>query len=115
MGKTQHLKQLYSFEYNQPTPWCVETTQAFDDWLHGLKDRAVRVRLIRRLVRAANGNLGDVRSVGEGVFEMREHVGAGWRMYFVNRGDRLIVMLGGGDKRTQSRDVARAIRWSQEL
>lgn len=56
------------------------------------------------------GNLGDVKPVGDGVFEMREHFGAGWRMYYVLRGDVLIVMLGGGDKSTQSVDIAKAIK-----
>lgn len=106
---------MYSFEYNQKTAYRIETIVAFDDWLKGLKDPTVRGRLIRRLVRAAQGNLGDVRSVGGGIFEMREHFGSGWRMYYVRRGDVLIVMLGGGDKRTQSADLARAIQWAQQL
>ncbi len=66
-------------------------------------------RLARRLEKAQAGNLGDVKSVGEGVFEMSEHFGPGWRMYYVQRGAVLIVMLGGGDKSTQSADIAKAI------
>lgn len=79
-------------------------------WLDGLKDRQVRIRLARRLDKAQRGILGDVKSVGEGVFEMREHFGPGWRMHFTRRGDTLIVMLGGGDKSTQAADIAQAIR-----
>lgn len=83
-------------------------TEAFADWLDGLKDRNTRVRLIRRLERAECGALGDVAPVGDGVSEMREHFGPGWRMYFVQRGPLLIVMLGGGNKSNQSRDIATA-------
>jgi putative addiction module killer protein len=66
-------------------------------------------RLVTRLRKASLGNLGDVKPVGDGVFEMREHFGPGWRMYFIHRGDVLIVMLGGGDKSTQSADIAKAV------
>jgi putative addiction module killer protein len=61
------------------------------------------------------GNLGDVASVGDGVLEMREHFGPGWRMYYVQRGDTLIVMLGGGEKSTQQADIARAISLAKSL
>ena len=61
------------------------------------------------------GNLGDVEPVGDGVFEMREHFGPGWRMYYVQRGDVLIVMLGGGDKSTQQTDIDRAIALAKSL
>jgi len=56
------------------------------------------------------GNLGDVKPVGAGVVEMREHFGPGWRMYYIQRGETLIVMLGGGDKSTQSADIAKAVK-----
>jgi putative addiction module killer protein len=82
----------------------------FLQWLDGLRDRQVRIRLARRLDKAQRGNLGDVKAVGEGVFEMREHFGSGWRMYYTRRGDTLVVMLGGGDKSTQRTDIADAIR-----
>lgn len=91
----------------------VTTTESFDLWFDSLKDRMTRVRLNRRLIRAAHGNLGDVKSVGEGVFEMREFFGPGWRMYYAQRGDVLIVMLGGGDKSSQSADIAKAIQLSR--
>ena len=61
------------------------------------------------------GNLGDVKAVGNGVVEMREHFGAGWRMYYVQRGETLIVMLGGGGKSTQSADIARAVKLAAKL
>ena len=81
----------------------------FDAWLSGIKDGMTRRRLARRLEKAQRGSLGDVKPVGEGVWEMREFFGPGWRMYFVQRGAVLIVMLGGGDKSTQAADIARAI------
>jgi putative addiction module killer protein len=77
----------------------------FDTWLTGLRDGATRIRLARRLDKVRCGNLGDVKPVGEGVFEMREFFGPGWRMYYVIRGDTLVVMLGGGDKSTQQADI----------
>jgi putative addiction module killer protein len=89
--------------------YTVKRLDAFSDWLKGLKDSLTRQRLNKRLRKATLGNLGDVQAVGENVFEMREHFGPGWRMYFVQRGQTLVVMLGGGDKSTQQGDIARAI------
>ena len=82
---------------------------AFSDWLRAIKDRPTQVRLMKRLRKAQLGNLGDVKQVGNGVWEMREFFGPGWRMYYIQRGDLLIVMLGGGDKSTQTADIAKAI------
>ena len=88
--------------------FTVKTLPEFDAWLNGLKDRTTRLRLSRRLDKAQRGNLGDVNPVGDGVCEMREHFGPGWRMYYAKRGDTLIVMLGGGDKGSQEADIAKA-------
>ena len=82
---------------------------AFSDWLRAIKDRPTQVRLMKRLRKAQLGNLGDVKQVCSGVWEMREFFGPGWRMYYIQRGELLIVMLGGGDKSTQSADIAKAI------
>lgn len=95
--------------------YTVLRTEAFADWLNGLNDRSTRLRLVRRLERAERGMLGDVSSIGDGVKEMREHFGPGWRMYFVQRGKVIIVMLGGGDKSTQQRDIAAAKQIAQRL
>ena len=95
--------------------FTVIRTEAFATWLDGLKDRNTRIRLVRRLEKAQVGNLGDVKPVGEGVSEMREHFGPGWRMYYVQRGETLIVMLGGGGKSTQSADIARAVKLAAKL
>lgn len=83
-------------------------TPEFDVWLNGLKDRMTRLRLSRRLDKAQRGNLGDVRYVGDDLYEMREFFGPGWRMYFTRREKTIIVMLGGGDKSTQASDIAKA-------
>ena len=88
--------------------FVIRRLQAFDAWFSGLRDGATRIRLARRLDKAQRGSLGDVKSVGDGVFEMRELFGPGWRLYYVARGGTLIVMLGGGDKSTQAADIAAA-------
>jgi len=89
--------------------YSIKLIPEFSAWLSGLSDSMTLRRLARRLEKAQAGNLGDVKPVGESVFEMREHFGPGWRMYYVQRGAALIVMLGGGDKSTQAADIAKAI------
>ncbi len=86
----------------------VKTLPEFDTWLDGLKDRVTRLRLSRRLDRAQQGNLGDIKPVSDGVFEMREFFGPGWRMYYAKKGDTIIIILGGGDKSSQQADIAKA-------
>ena len=95
--------------------YTVKRLEEFSDWLKGLKDGLTRLRLIKRLRKVQLGNLGDVEPVGEGVYEMREHFGPGWRMYYVQRGGVLIVMLGGGTKSTPQTDINRAIELAQSL
>ena len=88
----------------------LKTTPEFDRWLAGIRDRMVVQRLNARLRKATLGNLGDVKPVGGGVYEMREHFGPGWRMYYVRRGEVVVLMLGGGVKSTQAADIARAVK-----
>lgn len=95
--------------------YTVKRLEEFSDWLKGLKDGLTRQRLNKRLRKVQLGNLGDVDPLGEGVYEMREHFGPGWRMYYVQRGGTLIVMLGGGDKSTQQADINRAIELAKYL
>jgi len=95
--------------------FTVFETEEFTEWLSDLKDRTTRTRLGLRLRKAAMGNLGDVKAVGESVWEMREFFGPGWRMYYVERAGTLIVMLGGGDKASQVRDIERAQQIAKEL
>jgi putative addiction module killer protein len=86
----------------------VKTTPEFDLWLQSLRDKSSQTRLVARLRKASFGLLGDVKAVGAGVMEMREHFGPGWRMYYLQQGNVLIIMLGGGDKSTQSSDISKA-------
>jgi putative addiction module killer protein len=95
--------------------YTIRLTEAFARWLSGLKDGTTRRRLARRLEKAEWGNLGDVKPVGEGVWEMREFFGPGWRLYYVQQGNTLILMLGGGDKSTQPADIAKAIALAATL
>ena len=88
---------------------------AFSDWLKAIKDRPTQVRLLKRLRKAQLGNLGDVKQVGSGVWEMREFFGPGWRMYYVEHAGAIIFMLGGGDKSSQAKDIERALQLAKEL
>lgn len=95
--------------------YTVKRMPEFDEWLASLRDSMTRIRLARRLEKVQRGLLGDVAPVGEGVSEMREFFGPGWRMYFVERDGMLIVMIGGVDKSTQSKDIVRAIALSRTI
>ncbi len=95
--------------------YTIKRMPQFDAWLNGIKDGLTRIRLAKRLDKAQRGLLGDVAPVGEGVSEMREFFGPGWRMYYVEHNGMLIVMLGGGDKSTQQADIATAIALSKTL
>lgn len=90
--------------------FTVIQTEDFRDWLDALKDRKAQVRIAARLRLAEAGNLGDWKSVGNALSEMRVDVGPGYRLYFTRRQNILIVMLAGGDKSTQARDIKRAKR-----
>ncbi len=87
----------------------------FAAWFAGLRDREARARITVRIRRLSLGNPGDVRPVGNGVSEMRIDYGPGYRVYFVRRGDTLVVLLCGGDKRGQDRDIARALELAREI
>lgn len=86
----------------------VRITALFENWLDGLRDRQGRVRMLDRFLRLGDGNFGNAKSVGEGVHELRMDFGPGYRAYFINRDDRLILLLCGGDKSSQRRDIALA-------
>ena len=90
-------------------------TEAFDAWLLGLGDMKARARIAQRIESAQAGNFGDCRSVGEGVSEMRIHVGAGYRVYYTRIGSAIYLLLVGGDKSTQKRDIRRAIGMARHL
>ena len=86
----------------------------FARWLDSLRDKQARARVAARLIRLNNGNFGDCRPVGSGVWELRIDWGAGYRVYYAIAGKRVILLCEGGDKRTQSADIERAIKRWQE-
>jgi putative addiction module killer protein len=93
----------------------VRETEAFATWFRKLRDERARARILVRIRRLSLGNPGDVRAVGEGVSEIRIDYGPGYRVYFVARGESLVVLLAGGDKRSQSRDIEAAIALARIL
>jgi putative addiction module killer protein len=90
-------------------------TAEFDAWLAGLKDKVGRARIVQRMDAAMAGNFGDSEPVGEGVSEMRIHVGPGYRVYYTRRGEVVYLLLLGGDKSSQKRDIKRAIEMARNL
>lgn len=86
----------------------IRQTAVFAKWLPGLKDQKARLKIAIRIDRLSLGNPGDVKPVGSGVSEMRVDYGPGYRVYFIQRGDVLILLLCGGDKKSQQRDIAAA-------
>ncbi|OGA17958.1 MAG: addiction module antitoxin RelB [Betaproteobacteria bacterium RIFCSPLOWO2_02_FULL_66_14] len=95
--------------------FSVRLTQEFQAWLDGLRDQKAQVRIAARLRLAEAGNLGDWKSVGGKVSEMRVSFGPGYRVYFTRRGNVLIVILAGGDKSSQKSDIKRAQQILKEL
>jgi putative addiction module killer protein len=93
----------------------IRKTELFANWLDNLRDIQAKARVLVRIERLALGNAGDVKPVGEGVSEMRISYGPGYRVYFIQRGSELIILLAGGDKSSQSKDIMSAIRLAQNL
>ena len=93
----------------------IRKTDVFAKWLDGLPDLRARARVQARIERLAAGNPGDAEPVGEGVSELRINYGPGYRVYFRQRGRELIILLAGGDKSTQSRDIKSALRLARNL
>jgi putative addiction module killer protein len=90
-------------------------TGEYATWFESLRDRVAKTRILIRIRRLSLGNFGDMKGVGEGVSELRIDCGPGYRVYFTRKGEALVVLLGGGDKRTQSRDIRRAIALSKAV
>ncbi len=95
--------------------FTVQLTTEFQDWLDGLADKRAQIRIVSRLRQAETENLGDWGPIQSGLSEMRIHFGPGYRLYFTRRGSVLVVLLNGGTKSTQARDIRRAKRLLQEL
>ena len=90
-------------------------TQVFSEWIDGLRDIQGRARILVRIERLAAGLFGDVKPVGEGVSELRIDCGPGYRVYFKKHGREIILLLAGGDKSTQARDIKTALRMARNL
>jgi putative addiction module killer protein len=93
----------------------VRQTEEFSGWLHRLRDTNAVTRIVGRIRRMEMGNPGDTKSVGAGILEMRIDYGPGYRVYYVHRGAQIVILLCGGDKRTQQRDIKRAERLAETL
>ncbi len=93
----------------------IRKTDTFAKWIDGLCDIRARARILVRIERLSLGNPGDVKPVGEGVSEMRLDYGPGYRVYFKKTGQTVVVLLAGGDKRTQAKDIKSALRLAQNL
>ena len=93
----------------------IRKTELFAQWLDGLRDLQARARVQARIERLAQGNAGDVQPVGGGVSELRINCGPGYRVYFKQRGQEVVVLLAGGDKRTQAKDIRTALRLARNL
>lgn len=93
----------------------VRKTETFAKWIDGLRDIRARARILARIERFVLGNPGDVEPVGEGVSELRIHYGPGYRVYFKQQGRELVILLAGGDKQSQAKDIKRAITLARNL
>jgi putative addiction module killer protein len=91
------------------------TTEVFDAWFAGLKDQQAARRIQVRIDRVEEGNFGDCKPVGEGVSEMRIHYGPGYRVYFMQRGMEIVILLAGGDKSTQTKDIKTALEIARQI
>jgi putative addiction module killer protein len=97
------------------SPFEIQRTERFNKWLKGLADKKGKALISDRIERLAQGHLGDAKVVGNGVTELRVHFGPGYRVYITQRGATLIVLLCGGEKRSQVRDIERAIVMARKL
>lgn len=93
----------------------IRQTEVYAEWFANLRDRQARARIDVRIRRLSLGNPGDVRPVGEGVSELRIDYGPGYRVYFVQRGSALVILLAGGDKRTQDQDIQSALELARNV
>ena len=93
----------------------IRQTEIYARWFNSLRDRQARARIDVRIRRLSLGNPGDVKPIGKGVSELRIDYGSGYRVYFLPKGDTLIILLAGGDKHTQARDIQTALDLAQEL
>lgn len=108
LDKTYPIKYILTMK-------TIHTTEAFSAWFAGLRDKQAAARIQVRIDRAEDGNFGDCTPVGEGVSEMRIHHGPGYRVYFTQRGMDIVILLAGGDKSTQARDIKTALEIARKI
>lgn len=106
---------MYPVGYNLPMKYEIASTAVFDKWFKSLKDRTIRNKVLARLDRVQNGSFGDFKSLGDNLFELRFFFGGGLRIYYTIRNNQLVLLLHGGDKSNQNRDIAKARQMVQEL
>jgi putative addiction module killer protein len=97
------------------TVYEIETTDDFERWLRGIRDGKTQKIIIKRVRMMELGNLGETRFLAKGLFEAKIHYGPGFRLYFVNRGAKIIVLLCGGDKSTQKQDIKKAMEMAEDV
>lgn len=114
MPKLNNLDSSQAVLYKGQAFQLAETDE-FHHWLGSLADLRAKARILDRIKRASNGNFGDAKPAGSGVSEMRIDYGPGYRVYFYRRGKELVILLCGGDKKTQRADIATAIRMKDEI
>lgn len=114
MAKPDNLDSSKAVLYKGRAFQLAETDE-FHHWLGSLADRRAKARIIDRIKRASNGNFGDAKPAGSGVSEMRMDYGPGYRVYFFRRGKELVILLCGGDKKSQQADIAQAVRMKEEI
>lgn len=95
--------------------YSIYTTEVFDKWFSKLKDQQAKKRIQVRIDRVEDGNFGDSEPIGEGVSELRFFFGSGYRVYYYKQGQRVVILLAGGDKSTQSKDIKIALQLAKEL
>ncbi len=93
----------------------MRTTTTYDDWINGLRDGRIRARILVRVDRLLHGNPGEHRNLTDGVTELKMNFGAGYRVYYTERGSEIIILLAGGDKSSQSADIAKAIALAKDI
>ncbi|MEL6491443.1 MAG: type II toxin-antitoxin system RelE/ParE family toxin [Cyanobacteria bacterium J06621_3] len=93
----------------------VRKTDTYDKWIRSLRDLQARTRILVRIKRLVSGNPGDVRPVGQGVSELRINYGPGYRVYYKQQGSKVVILLAGGDKQSQSSDIQKALQLAKNL
>jgi putative addiction module killer protein len=95
--------------------YIIETTEEFDNWLENIRDSKTQKVIVKRVRSMSLGLLGETRSLADGLFEAKVRYGPGFRLYFVNKGAKIIILLCGGDKSTQRQDIKRAKELAKEI